>query len=103
MSDMPDANEIISHLKEHEVVSKRHHPPASRVTIRWIPLWKYGQRITGIEKSSDKMVGHLTISRLRTDEITNIRKIALTARRIDDCHKSPSCLRIDSLLMPSPR
>lgn len=103
MSNMADANVIPVDLKEHQIASKRHHPPAGRITIGRIPLRQNGQRITGIEQSCDIVVGHLLISSFGCDEIADLCKITLAARRIANRHKSPSCLRMASLPRSSPR
>lgn len=103
MSDVADANVITPNLKEHKVASKRHHPPAGRITIGRITFRQNSQRIASIKQSSDIVVSHLSISGFRRDEISNARKIALTAGRIADRHNNPSCLRIAALLKPSPR
>src|ERR1700722_13526040 len=103
MSDMTNANVVTSDLKEHKVISKRHHPPTGRITIRCIPLRQNSQRIACIEQSCEVVIGGLSISGFRHDKISNVRKIALTAGRIADRHKSPSCLRIAWLLILSPR
>ena len=102
MSDMTDVNVITSDLKEHQIVSKRHHSPTGCKSIRRIPLRQNGQRVAGIEQACYIRISGVTASGLHCDEISDVRKVALTARRITYRHKSPSCLRMVSLLMPSP-
>jgi hypothetical protein len=54
---MADPNVITTYLKKYKMASKRHHPPAGRISIRWIPLRQNSQRVTGIEQPCDIMIG----------------------------------------------
>jgi len=103
MSDMSDTNVIAIHLEKYQIILKRHHSPAGCVAIGRISFRQNFERVACIEQACDIFIGSTWGSRFCCYKKMDARKIATTPWSVDDSHRSPSCIRICSLLRPSPR